>query len=101
MVQRTNIYAVQVTVGTDIQVRQTAYACAQGVGTNQLMCSTLAHAQVFENEADKAQVHLNPLMYYKPNLFVSSPGCAAQRPALTVRGTRLRPRIASWAATSG
>ena len=43
--QRTNIYAIELTVGTDIQV--------------------------FENEADKAQVHKNPLEHYKPNLFVS------------------------------
>ena len=45
--QRTNVYAVQITVGTDIQI--------------------------YENEADKPQGSIvNPLKLYKPNLFVEA-----------------------------
>lgn len=33
-----------------------------------------AHCQVYENESDKAQVHKNPLAFYKPNLHVRGAG---------------------------
>ena len=90
VVQRTNVYAVQITVGTECVSPHCNLVYMLGLTRAPFAFRSI---QVFENEADKcassdasaswlacltaslllrAQVHTNPLKFYKPNLFIEA-----------------------------